>query len=476
MLSAARTAQQQWARVSIRERVRILKKLRSLLASAAKPLAASVPLEVIGSLKRTLADTLIAEVLPLAEACRFLEREAEQILAPQKVSARSRPFWLRRVVAEVFREPLGVVLILGPANYPLFLPGAQVLQALVAGNAAAWKPAPTGIAAAHALQQLLLQAGLPSALLTVLDATPATAERAIAAGIAKVVLTGHVDTGKAVLRQLAESVTPAVMELSACDAVFVLDGADSRRAAEAIAFGLRFNGSATCMAPRRIFVSSAMADSLMPLLREALEKLPVIPTSLAVREQLKWLMEDARSQGASVTYEAGRLGDLDAVRFILIDSALPEIAAMQTDIFAPLLSVMRFSDIGAALIAHSRCPYSLTAAVFGLEKEAAALARTIHAGTVLVNDVIIATADPRLSFGGREKSGFGVTRGREGLLEMTAPKTILTQRERSRRAYAPTTDAHEDLFAAYIEAAHAGSWRQRVRGMRALSAAARRLK
>jgi hypothetical protein len=102
------------------------------------------------------------------------------------------------------------------------------------------------------------------------------------------------------------------------------------------------------------------------------------------------------------------------------------------------------------------------------------LASRLPVGAVLVNDVIVSTADPRVSFGGRKSSGFGLTRGREGLLEMTALKTIVTQRSRALRAYQATTPAHLALFAAYLEAAH-GDWRARWRGLGKFLRAAARL-
>ena len=94
---------------------------------------------------------------------------------------------------------------------------------------------------------------------------------------------------------------------------------------------------------------------------------------------------------------------------------------------------------------------------------------------MLINDLIVSTADPRISFGGRRSSGFGVTRGREGLLEMTALKTIVVQRSRDLRAYRPTTPDHQPFFAAYLEAVHGGSWRARWNGLRRFLRVAARL-
>ena len=147
----------------------------------------------------------------------------------------------------------------------------------------------------------------------------------------------------------------------------------------------------------------------------------------------------------------------------------------QSDIFAPVLSIFDVPDVDAAIAAHAPCPYALTAAIFGPESEARALASRLPVGTVLINDLIVATADPRVSFGGRKASGFGVTRGREGLLEMTALKTVVVQRSRDLRAYRPTTPDHQPFFAAYLEAVHGGSWLARWHGLRRLLRAASRL-
>src|SRR5580704_19611088 len=182
-MGQARAAQQFWARKGLRARLVILRRARHSIAAQAVEIAQSVPCQQPGALHRSVADTLVSEVLPLAEACRFLEREARWILAPQRLSTHTRPFWLRQVTAETRREPLGVVLIIAPANYPLFLPGVQALQALAAGNAVLWKPAPGGFAPASAMRDILVGCGLDPALLQVLDESPQAADDAIAAGV-----------------------------------------------------------------------------------------------------------------------------------------------------------------------------------------------------------------------------------------------------------------------------------------------------
>jgi len=433
-------------------------------------MAQSVPCEQPGASHRNVADTLVSEVLPLVEAGRFLEREAGWILGPQRLSAHARPFWLRRVVAETSREPLGVVLILAPANYPLFLPGAQALQALAAGNAVLWKPAPGGKAAAEALRAALVAGGLDPALLQLLDESPQAAADAIAGGVDKVFLTGSAATGTAVLSQLAPHLTPAVMELSGCDAVFVLAGAERERVVAALAFGLRLNGSATCMAPRRLFLVGGH-PGLIPAILDRFKSLPAVALPPNVQARLDDLLGDARRLGGSVLLEEAG----ETIRYAVVRNATAEMRIAQSDIFAPVLCIFEVPDIDTALAAHAPCPYALTAAIFGPVPAARALASRLPVGIVLINDLIVAAADPRIGFGGRKSSGFGVTRGREGLLEMTALKTVLVQRGRDLRAYRPTTFNHQPFFAAYLEAVHGGQWRARWKGLRRFLRAAARL-
>ena len=454
----------------MRTRLRMLRCFRAELATGARELAATVARAYPGSLHRTEADTLVAEVLPLAEACRFLEREASFVLRTRREGTGARPFWLRSVDVEIERAPLGVVLLIGPGNYPLFLPGAQALQALAAGNAVLWKPAPAGVACAHALRVMLIASGMPPDLLTILDPAPAAAMAAIEAGVEKVFLTGSAATGEAVLHALAATGTPSVMELSGCDAVFVLEGAELTRVVDALVFGLCFNGSATCMAPRRVFVAAAVADRLGGILRTRLDWTGPVPVSPQTRERLRDLVAEASFHGARTLLDGldAACEQEDSVFATLLADVTPEMRIAQSDLFAPVLSLLPFRTVQQAAGMYEQCPYALTAAIFGPEREARLLAKTLTAGTVLLNDLIVSTADPRVPFSGRKRSGFGATRGREGLLEMTAPRAIVRRRGKSRVPYQPTTEAHGELFAGYVQAAHGQGWRNRLDGLRSM--------
>jgi aldehyde dehydrogenase (NAD+) len=477
-------AQKEWEETPLRTRIGIIARLRQQMALHARELAETVPANLPGALHRTVADTLGSEIVPLLAACRFVEQEAERILRTRRLGRRRRPLWLTGVQTEVERPALGVVLVVGAGNYPLLLAGVQTVQALTAGNAVLWKPAPGTVVAADALRALLVECGLNPDLLTVLGPEVGSVTETIAAGVDHVVLTGSAQTGKAVMRQLAETLTPATMELSGCDVVFVLPGAELEHMVRAIGFGLRFNGSFTCMAPRRVFLvglSESEAGQVETRLAAMARELTPVPLPAKTEELLRGLIADARSHGAEIVLDgllggSGDCEDSPGAGATLIYHATPAMQVLRADIFAPVLSVMRTSSVGEALAANGDCPYALTAAFFGPEREARKLAGKLRVGNVLINDIVIPTVDPRIAFGGRGRSGFGVTRGAEGLLAMTAPRTIQVQHGRIPFPYQTTGDEHLELFAGLAKALYGEGFQNRWDGLKRLVRAARKLK
>ncbi len=384
------------------ERLRVVRRLRRLIAENATDLAATTA----AVWRRPVAEKLVSEVLPLADACRWLERNAAQILAPRRLGRRGRPFWLQGVSVEVQRQPFGKVLVIGPANYPLFLPAVQTLQALVAGNRVLLKPAPGTREVARHFAKFLSSAGLDPALLTVLPDTAEAAREAIVAGVDKVVFTGSSENGREVLALLAATNTPSVMELSGDDAVIVLADADLDLVARALRFGARLNDGETCIAPRRLIVVETVADPLLALISE----------------------------------------DLD-----------------------PRLQIERVPDETSAIALANAADFALGASIFSRDiPRARSLAAQIRTGFVVINDLIVPTADPRVPFGGARASGFGSTRGPEGLLEMTFPHVVTVRRGRSHPHFDPPGEHDARLFAAYIRAAHG---RRRLGALREFFAA-----
>jgi acyl-CoA reductase-like NAD-dependent aldehyde dehydrogenase len=445
-LEAVRRAQERWQSTPIRARLPIIRRARHLVAERGLALAASA---VGGNACATrLAEKLVAEVLPLADACLFLERVAVGLLRPRRLGRPGRPAWLFGVETEVRREPFGVVLVVGPSNYPLLLPGVQAIQALAAGNAVVWKPGDGGSLSAEALRAVLVEAGLDPDLVYRLPESTTAGLGAIEGGVDRVVLTGSAETGRAVLAELAPRLVPATMELAGSDAVFVRPEADLDLVARALAFGLRFNAGASCIGPRRVFIDRDRAGDLERRLSTILRREETIPIPQATFASIT----EAISDGARLV--SGWLADDGILGPVVLGDTRPDMPIFQRETFAPVLAVSPVADEDEALRAAGTCPFALGAAVFGDPAEARRLAGRIVAGVVVINDLIVPTADPRVPFGGRGRSGFGVTRGAEGLLEMTTVKVVATRRGRFRPHYEPT-DAHDaELYRDYISAAH----------------------
>ncbi|MBA2435411.1 MAG: aldehyde dehydrogenase family protein [Chthoniobacterales bacterium] len=387
-LAAARAAQKEWSARPMHQRLRLVRELRHLIAAAAPELATAAA----AVNQRPLAEKLVSEVLPLADACKWLERSAAGVLAPRRSGNHGQPFWLRGFSFEVHRQPFGFVLVIGPGNYPLFLPAVQALHALAAGNAVVLKPAPRTGAVAMAFAQLVYDAGFDPALFTILPESIDAARDAIAQGVDKVIFTGSSENGSAVAEQLAPHHTPAVMELSGEDAVLVFADADIDLVVRALGFGTHLNGGETCMRPKRLIVVEAIADELL-----------------------------------------GRLQSLGRVEF----------------------SIERVADEATAVARAEAHDYALGVSIFSRDvAKAQSIAPHIKSGFVLINDLIAPTADPRLPFGGVKKSGFGVTRGDEGLLEMTFPHVVGVRRGKFYRHFDETSAGDAHIFFSYILAAH----------------------
>lgn len=465
--------QRAWAEEPVGERMKVLRRFRMRLAKRADDLCRAIDAGPV----RTPADVRVSEILPLLGACAFLEKNAAGILKTRRLTGWTRPVWLWGVRSDVVRAPLGRVLVIGPANYPLFLPGVQVLQALAAGNAVTWKPGRGGREVAKLFAEELMQAGLPRELLRLTEESDEAGRAAVAAGADKVFFTGSSESGRAVMRALAETGTPSVMELSGCAAVVVLPGSDLGRVTAAVTFGLRLNGSATCMAPRRLLVVGRTTERRVALVRrltEALKEVAPVVLEDGVQEKLRELLAEAVAEGATVLGEVAGVGEGQAP--LMVVNATPEMRIAKADIFAPVVSVIDVTHTAGVGAAQRACPLALSVSIFGDEVTARRLGERMTVGSVIVNDVIVPTADPRIPFGGRRGAGFGVTRGAEGLLEMTAVKTVLVRRGRTRRQFEPTGERHVWFFDGLMIAGHSATWGERLKGVRILLGAARRMK
>jgi acyl-CoA reductase-like NAD-dependent aldehyde dehydrogenase len=428
----ARTAQRLWADTPIRSRLKAVREFRHLLVERCDAITAAVAAD----LGRPPGEVIATDVLPTAAAAKFLERHAERILKPRKVGW--RPMWLMGCRDVVYRRPHGVVGVIGTWNYPLFLNAVPVLHAVAAGNAVLWKPSENAPQFAAVLTTLLRDAGFPPDLIVPLPATREAGPLLAEADVDFVHFTGSDPVGRKLAARLGERLIPSALELSGCDALFVLDDADVELAARAAWYGATLNRGRTCMAVRRAFVQRGVWEGFVRSI------VPLAPggEGLGVRGQ---------TSGG------------------LMLNPAPDHPALHESTFATRLAVVPFDTLDDALRLHAECNFRLTASVFTRDTAAARdLAARLPVGCVTINDVIVPTAHPGTPFGGRRSSGWGVTQGDEGLLQMTVPQAV-TVRSGKFRPHIDTElnadPAGGDVTAGMLRMTHGRTLGQRWRGL-----------
>lgn len=447
------SAERAWMASDIRTRLDCVARWRDLCAAQADAFADALA----GLPNRTRRESLAAEVMPLLETMAWHQRHAARVLKsrrlPQDLMGRLlRPAWVDAL-------PLGRILVIGPGNYPVFIAGSQALQALVAGNVVIVKPGLGGTAALELLRALWLRAGGPEEVFTVLGEDPAVVPAVLERGVAKVLLTGSARAGRAVLALLAPYGVPSVMELSGADAVVVLPEADVALAARCIALALTFNGGATCIAPRRILGTPATLARLEAALVPLLHSAGVCACPPGITTAVGAALQDGLHHGARQVCGGIAAGGIAP----LVVADVPATASLATEeFFAPVTALIPVADMTAAVALVNGHACGLGAGVFGPVAAAQRIARQLDVGIVQINDLVAPTADPALPFGGVRVSGFGRTRGAEGLLELTSRRVRVAVRG-GRWHLRPTGPGDEALLTAAIQARHRLSLGTRLR-------------
>jgi acyl-CoA reductase-like NAD-dependent aldehyde dehydrogenase len=313
------------------------------------------------------------------------------------------------------------------------------------------------------LAQLLREAGLPPGLVTITSEDPGPVHDLIRRQADQVLLTGGLAAGQAILRTCAEAIVPATVELSGLDSFHVLAGADAARAASVLLYGLSLNQGRTCIAPRRIFVHRSVAPEFRKALRDRFlsQRAPASDLAPWVREEV----DAALAQGATVLTGAWADGEVMFQYPLILENVPPGSRLWTDDHFSPIGLLTEVESDDEAVRLDQACPLALGAAVFGPDlARASAFAHSLPAPVVTINDAIVPTGDPRLPFGGRRRSGFGSTRGAEGLLDLTIPRVVT---RRGAKSWLPHLDAprpdDEERFQHLLNLLHGRGWWSRLR-------------
>jgi acyl-CoA reductase-like NAD-dependent aldehyde dehydrogenase len=383
---------------------------------------------------KPLADAQL-EILLAIVHIDWAARNARKVLRPRRV----RPGLVAiNMAATLEYQPLGVVGVIGPWNYPVFTPMGSIAYALAAGNAVVFKPSELTPAVGEWLVNSFAEVVPEQPVLQLITGAGQTGEFLARSAVNKIAFTGSAATAKKVMAACAENLTPMVAECGGKDAFIVGDDADLDAAADAAAWGALSNAGQTCVGVERVYVADPVYHSFLEKLIEKMSDIRpgddreadygpmTLPGQVEVVERH---IADALARGGRAV-----VGGLASIRKpfigpVILTEVPEESRAVSEETFGPTVTVARVADLDEGVRLANASRYGLGSAVFARNKKAAmAAARSLHSGMTAVNSVISFAGVPSLPFGGSGDSGFGRIHGADGLREFARPKSITRQR------------------------------------------------
>jgi acyl-CoA reductase-like NAD-dependent aldehyde dehydrogenase len=434
LLARAREAQPRWAAVPLRERQAVC----AGFVDAAESRAPAIAEELTWQMGRPIAHSP-GELRGLAERARAMTQLAEEALAD--VVPAPRPGFTRFVR----REPVGVVLVIAPWNYPYLTAVNSVVPALLAGNAVILRHSSQTPLCAERFAEAFAAAGLPAGVFQVLHASHEATLRLVAGpGIDFIAFTGSVDGGHAVARAAATRFPGVGLELGGKDPAYVRPDADLDDAVTQLVDGAFFNAGQSCCGIERIYVHDDVYERFVAAYAEGVRALrlgdpldpattlgPLVRASAAqlVREQTA----EALASGARALIDPRDFpGDAPGTPYlapqVLVDVD-HSMRVMIEESFGPVVGIARVGSDDEAVARMNDSAFGLTACVWTQDEEAGlALGRRVETGTWFVNrcDYL----DPMLAWTGVKDSGRGCTLSRIGFEQLTRPKSFHARRIR----------------------------------------------
>lgn len=412
---------------------------------------------------RSRDETLIAEVMPSVQGINYALKHLDGWMKP---SRRSVSVLFQPASNKVHYQPLGVVGVIVPWNYPLFLAVGPLVAALAAGNRVMVKMSEF-TPHTSALFKELVESTFPQDLVAVINGEADVAADFSSRAFDHLLFTGSTSVGKLVMRAAAEHLTPVTLELGGKSPAIISANVPMTDAAQRIAFGKAINAGQTCVAPDYVLCPADRIQTFVdefrtqfaemyPNLRDNDDFTAII--NERQYERLQAWLDDARSKGAEVIeINPAQENMKDGTRKMpihLVLNATADMKVLQDEIFGPILPVVSYNGIDEAITYINDRPRPLSLYYFGYERDLQdyVIAQT-HSGGMCINDTLMHVAQEDLPFGGIGASGMGSYHGREGFLTFSHARGIFSkQRFNSGKfVYAPHgTAMHKMVYKMFI--------------------------
>ena len=339
----------------------------------------------------------------------------------------------------VVHEPIGVVALITPWNWPMNQIVAKVAPALAAGNTMILKPSEEAPTCAAIFAEVLADAGVPRGVFNLVNGDGAGVGTALSRhpGVDMVSFTGSTRAGIQVAKNAADTVKRVHQELGGKSPSLVLEGADLSRAVPGTLMSVLMNSGQSCIAPTRLLVHESQHDEAVAIARSIVEATPVGDPAAEGRhigplvnraqfDKVRTLIEAGVAEGATlVAGGPGRPEEQDRGFFVqptLFSNVRNDMRIAREEIFGPVVTIIPYSDEEEGVRIANDTDYGLSAVVFGDAEGVKRVAPRLRAGMVYVNG---GAPDPSLPFGGYKQSGNGREYGKFGLAEFMEVKSMV---------------------------------------------------
>ncbi|MEQ1070455.1 coniferyl aldehyde dehydrogenase [Acinetobacter lwoffii] len=384
---------------------------------------------------RSIGETKIGELLTCLEHIKYYSKNLTRWMKPSKrhVGIIHQP-----AKAWVQYQPLGVVGIIAPWNYPLLLSIGPLICALAAGNHAMIKISSASAAFGEVLEKALAEA-FPKELVAVVNGGGVISDAFCRLPFDKLIFTGSTAVGKTVMAAAAENLVPVILELGGKSPVLVHPSIDLRDVAQRIAVGKLWNAGQTCVAPDYMFLPrgktaeftdhfKACVESMYPDITHNQDYTSII--NVKQYNRLQGYLDDAREQGAQVIEinpRSENSADLRKIAPTIVTNVTPMMQIMQHEIFGPLLPIMEYDQIDDVIDFINSRPRPLALYYFDFDQARADyVAQRTHSGHFGQNTVLTHVAQDDLPFGGVGASGMGKYHGPEGFFSLSHERSVMS--------------------------------------------------